>query len=142
MTSSLENQRRALLEKMEARRAVYQRMLRGDNHNGTFKSQRSRPNTHSPSPLDSGLQWVRSHPLLSTVGVALLVALLPRAISTKRHKQYPSHATERPAFARAIPMVKAAALLLLNDPTRMRMAGYLTRSVWHWLNHRLNPTRH
>jgi hypothetical protein len=141
MNTSLENQRRALLEKMEARRAVYQHMLRGETNNFSFKSHYARPKAHTPSPSERGLQWVRSHPFISTAGLALLFAFLPRAIATSRHRHHSPLTTERSAFSRAMPMLKAAGLLLLKDPTRLRMVGYLTRSMWHWLKHRLSPIR-
>ncbi len=110
MSVSLEDQRRALLEQIEASRAVYRRMLTGESPaDGARRSWTARqPLTASAAatgagtvagpaiatgrlsgrPLPGGrskaVQWAMDHPLWVAGGVALLVLLLPRAIEARQ----------------------------------------------------------
>lgn len=108
MNVSLEDQRRALLEQIEASRAVYRRMLAGEN---VARSSRVPPAARAALNAASGsaarpvaavsspaqwfggkpgsgrskvVQWAMEHPLWVAGGVALLVLLLPRMAVARR----------------------------------------------------------
>ena len=108
MTPSLEDERRALLEQIEASRAVYRRMLTGESPaGGVRRSWMVRPPSTAAGsgsiagqavatgplpgrPLTGGrskaVQWAMDHPLWVAGGVALLVLLLPRAVEARQRR--------------------------------------------------------
>ncbi len=108
MSVSLEDQRRALLEQIEASRAVYRRMLTGESPAGgvrrswTVRQASTAAGTGSIAgpavatgplpgrPLYGGrskaVQWAMDHPLWVAGGVALLVLLLPRAVEARQRR--------------------------------------------------------
>lgn len=163
MSASLEEQRRALLEQIEASRAVYRRMLTGESALESSRlplPARTTSGTESVSParivttgshpaqlaanqLGSGrgkaVQWAMDHPLWVATGVALLVLLAPRVIEAGRRR---TQARASAAHAQAVPQVQssgagrallAAALLLMRDPARLQAAGRLVGVGWRWL---------
>ncbi len=107
MSVSLEDQRRALLEQIEASRAVYRRMLTGESPAASERrswtaSQPSatagagkltaplsgQPLSGQPLPGErsKAVQWAMDHPLWVAGGVALLVLLLPRAVEARQRR--------------------------------------------------------
>ena len=110
MSVSLEDQRRALLEQIEASRAVYRRMLSGENAAGSARLpvapraasaygravDAGSANWRTLAPAMRGglrqdsrgkaVQWAMDHPLWVAAGVALLVWLLPRAVEARRQR--------------------------------------------------------
>ncbi len=107
MSLSLEEQRRALLEQIEASRAIYRRMLTGET---VSSGARAAPGarivvTHGATDIPArqarsqamaaaatrarelrtqALHWATEHPLWVAGGVTLLVLLLPRIAEARR----------------------------------------------------------
>lgn len=145
MKPSLEEERRALLEQIEASRAVYRRMLAGEPTSGParplMQTQAAGPGTRA-FPRSQTVQWVMAHPLWVAGGVALLVLLAPRAIGRSKRA-----AAQRKSARRAQPATGGGTLralvtvaaLLLRDPTRMRAAAAFASRAWHWLQRRRRP---
>lgn len=108
MSVSLEDQRRALLEQIEASRAVYRRMLTGESPvSSVHRSWTTRqpltatgagssagpvvatgalPGRPLPGAHSKAVQWAVDHPLWVAGGVALLVLLLPRAVEARQRR--------------------------------------------------------
>ncbi len=144
MKSSLEDERRALLEQIEASRAVYRRMLTGEPDASGARPRLHRVAATSASsvsfPRSRSVQWVLAHPLWVAGGVALLVWLVPRMIgggaraaARRRAEQTRPVVTRSEGTLRALLTVTA---LLLRDPARLRAAAKLARGTWQWLQQR------
>ncbi len=138
MKPSLEDERRALLEQIEASRAVYRRMLAGEPgfRAAHAPAHASSSGTYSPS---RALQWLLAHPLWVAGGVALLVLLAPRIVGGKKRVAARHGAANRPAAAAGGGTLRAlftVAALLLRDPTRMRATAKFAGSLWQWLRQR------
>lgn len=151
MKPSLEDERRALLEQIEASRAVYRRMLAGEPGAAPLRTSRhgwgthaaaSRPTMRQKVAQSPAVLWMMDHPLWVAGGVALLVLLAPRmmdagtAVARKRQESK-RRAQARKEFrdpsggtARAL---LTAAVLLLRDPARMRAAARLLGAGWQWV---------
>lgn len=141
MKPSLEDERRALLEHIEASRAVYRRMLSESTpmpierhllHQGKASRQAE------VSASRRVMQWMIAHPLWVAGGVALIVLLTPRLIDTeKRAIRKPSRTQREPipqgGTLRALMTVAA---IVLRDPSRIRSATQMMQSVWHWMRRR------
>lgn len=158
MKPSLEDERRALLEQIEASRAVYRRMLAGEpgavplrtsRHAPGVPAAASRPTMRQKVAQSPAVLWMMDHPLWVAGGVALLVLLAPRmmdagtAVARKR-RESKRRAQERREFrepssgtARAL---LTTAVLLLRDPARMRAAARLLATGWQWMQQRKNKT--
>ncbi len=140
MKPSLEDERRALLEQIEASRAVYRRMLAGEPG---FRAAHTHPHASSsissaPSP-SRAMQWLLAHPLWVAGGVTLLVLLAPRVVGGKKRVAARHSAKHRPAAASSGGTLRAlltVAALLLRDPARMRATGKFAGSLWQWLRQR------
>ncbi len=146
MKPSLEEERRALLEQIEASRAVYRRMLANEpGSRGTRASLHLSGHVAAQSSRNRALQWAMAHPLWVAGGVALLVLLAPRAIvSTRRAAALRKSARQPAAPATSGGTLRAlltVAALLLRDPARMRAATSLAGSAWHWLKERRRAAR-
>ncbi len=125
MKPSLEEERRALLEQIEASRAVYRRLLAGEPSGAkvTVTTMRGR-----------SVSWMLAHPLWVAGGVALLVLLMPRIAGGSRRT-----AARRPLRAKGGGTVRAlltVAALLLRNPERLRTATRFAASAWQWLQGR------
>lgn len=151
MKPSLEDERRTLLEQIEASRAVYRRMLAGDAgavparrigarhglHAGTDEPTMRQKVGQSPAVL-----WMMDHPLWVAGGVALLVLLAPKLLGTtaavarkrraaRRREQERQAASETSGgTARAL---ATAAVLLLRDPARLRAVARMVGNAWQWI---------
>lgn len=147
MKPSLEDERRALLEQIEASRAVYRRMLAGDDAGPTpvVPSERSVRRAQGDAGRGRAVQWMMDHPLWVAGGVALLVLVAPRVLgagtqAARRRKQAKRRERERErasggGTARAL---VTAAALLLRDPARMRAAIRYGQMAWGWIREKRN----
>ena len=149
MTISLEQERRSLLEHIEARRQVYRHMLAGDSADQSNRFGQHRPASQSHSESASGIQnakaWMKLHPLWLVGGAALLVWLLPRGISSIRQRTH-HHAEHRDTQASPSARLKSlagTALFLLSDPIRMNAIARMVDIGQHWLKqYRSGSSRH
>lgn len=135
MKPSLEDERRALLEQIEASRAVYRRMLTDAPTDRTARATPAR---------SRGVAWMLDHPLWVAGGVALLVLLVPRITAHRRQTAARQQARQRVAERMPEPAGSGGTLralltvgaLLLRDPARMRAAAQFAGSAWQWLQRR------
>jgi len=137
MKISLEEERRTLLEDIEARRALYRRMLSGESEDYQTTNTRRQAFGHAIPPHHHRLrEWLRDHPLQVAAGVALLVWLVPRLI---RRDQYRSrNAKQAQPAGQSTGILKAIAGLmriLLRDPRQLQTTASMLSSAWHWLSH-------
>ena len=152
MKPSLEDERRALLEQIEASRAVYRRMLAGEpGTTGPRTPVRASSHAGGAPPRNRALQWAIANPVWVAAGVALVVLLAPRVIGSGRRAAARRKATRRPAepvpaaaTGGTLRALLTVAALLLRDPARMRAAASFAGSAWRWLQQRrrvpLQPT--
>jgi hypothetical protein len=137
MRTSLEEERRLLLEQIEASRAVYRRMLSGqgpDRNSTMSEAMMTRQRLHSPRRQI--VQWMVDHPLHVAAGVTLLVWLGPRLIQRIRAQRQKKRALETSLPNRGGGTVKAIAtvlILLLRDPRRLQSTTKLLTTAWRWL---------
>lgn len=138
MRTSLEEERRALLEQIEASRSLYRRLLNGETtDNQTITPERFAVRRPQKSARQQLGQWMSDHPLQIAAGVALMVWLGPRLI---RRFQSRSHATTairtqnpRAGTAKAI---ATALLLLARDPRHLQTTARVLSTAWQWLRRR------
>ena len=145
MKPSLEDERRALLEQIEASRAVYRRMLAGETGTARHAQVRQASHTAGTSSRNRALEWAMAHPLWVAGGVALLVLLLPRAIGSGRQAAARRTAARRPSEqvsgGGTLRALLTVAALLLRDPARMRTMTTLAGNAWRWLQGRRRSSR-
>jgi hypothetical protein len=138
MKSSLEEQRHALLEQIDASRAVYRRMLADANASSAARRPiRQGRLKHQAHVVERTMQWMMDHPLYVAGGVALIAMLAPRIIGAGKRT---ADATSEQASASAPQHLTgtrrallAAGALLLRDPARMHAAARLLQSTWQWV---------
>ena len=151
MKHSLEDERRALLEQIEASRAVYRRMLSDEP---VATAARHLPHQHAAQPSPGAgaraMQWMTDHPLWVAGGVALLVLLAPRVIGAgkkvarrRTHKQHErefdqmrEHEREPRQQGGTLRALLTVAALLLRDPARLRAAARIGQTAWQWMQRR------
>lgn len=148
MRTSLEEERRALLEQIEASRAVYRRMLTGEPE--TLPPRVTPEATHSSDQpvhwLARSRQWAVDHPLLVASAAALIVLAVPQLLAWRRAAARPAHRsaahpadrqTEQRLSAGAIarPLLSTA-LLLLRDPRRLQALARAGATLWAWAGRR------
>lgn len=142
MKSSLEDERRALLEQIEASRAVYRRMLSDEPDPALARQSYGRDAARQGRDAGTGaraVQWMMEHPLWVAGGVALVVLLLPRVTGARKRAARRSERQRRESEPRQRGTVRAlltAAALLLRDPARMRAAARIAQTAWHWVQQR------
>jgi hypothetical protein len=139
MKPSLEDERRALLEQIEASRAVYRRML---------TDEPTRSAASGRSVRSRGTAWMLDHPLWVAGGVALLVLMVPRIAARRRRsaakqaaqptaqRRAGQNAPEMAARGNTLRALLTVAVLLLRDPARLRAAAQVAGSTWQWLQQR------
>ena len=143
MKSSLEDERRALLEQIEASRSVYRRML-ADEPDPAAARRPPYANATARHAQDQGagtraMQWMMDHPLWVAGGVALVVLLAPRVISARKRATRHAERRQREPEPRQGGTARAlltAAALLLRDPARMRAAARMAQAAWQWMQRR------
>lgn len=143
MKSSLEDERRALLEQIEASRAVYRRMLTGEPITGRTQSARHAGGLSTEMPAEQSrhnraMQWIFEHPLQVAAAVALLVLLAPRIAGRTRGLRHREVRRQERALASGgtLRALLTVAAMLLRDPVRLRTVTTVARNAWRWLSHR------
>jgi hypothetical protein len=138
MKSSLEDERRALLEHIEASRAVYRRMLSDASPPRVVRHGQPADTVLRHTEASAGgraLSWMKAHPLWVAAGMTLIVLLVSRSkVSGKRA----THATSLPQREPSSPSGTLRALLtvaalLLREPSRVRTTTRMLKSAWQWL---------
>lgn len=143
MRTSLEEERRALLEQIEASRHVYRRMLSGETADpratATHGMGARRPKPSSGRQIG---QWMSDHPLQVAAGVALLVWLTPGLIRRFRSRRANPATSPAPGPRAGTAKAMATALiLLLRNPRRLQTTASVLSTAWQWLRRRMfTPT--
>jgi hypothetical protein len=135
MKTSLEEERRALLEEIEARRSLYRRMLSSES------KDRQTANTHRQDigqarpPRHNQLgKWLLDHPAQVAVGVTLLVWLGPRLIRrTPPHSRAVTRATAPSKHTGILKAVAGTMMLLLRDPRQLHTTASMVGNTWRWM---------
>ena len=144
MRLSLEEERRALLEEIDARRSLYRRMLNGESDDHQTTATRRQTSGQAMSPRNNQLrQWLLNHPLQVATGVALLVWLGPRLI--RRNQARPKTVAQMPKAGRRTDIMKAIAgmlMLLRSDPRQLKTTASMVGNAWRWLRHATNDQTH
>ena len=134
MRMSLEEERRALLEEIEARRSLYRHMLSGENETHQTKGLHG-------LPQDNRLvQWMLDHPWQLAAGVAVLVWLGPRLI--KRHHPGSKRPMQAPADGQRTGLPKAIAsmmMIFLKDLRQLQSTASMLHNAWRWLRNAPSP---
>lgn len=143
MRTSLEEERRALLEQIEASRSMYRRMLSGELANTRVTTPHGMTVRRPKPSLGQQIgQWMSDHPLQIAAGVALLVWLAPGVMRRVRSRssvraKLPSP-SPRAGTAKAIATVL---VLLLRDPRRLETTASVLQTAWRWLRRKTSsPT--
>lgn len=146
MKTSLEQERRALLEQFEASRQVYRQMLSpgmpGSRGTGVDRRILGKPESLSVSRIE---QWVSNHPLHIAAAVTLLFWLAPGLIRRVRSQQakrtkslVPNPGVNpRAGTAKAIATVL---VLLLRNPRRLENTASVLTTAWRWLRRTIFPS--
>ena len=144
MRMSLEEERRALLEQIEARRNLYRRMLSGDSEDRQTTGVHRQAIGHAISPQHNRLRhWLLDHPVQAATGVALLVWLGPRLI--RRNQARSKTVREAPATGQRNGILKAIAgmmVLLLRDPRQLQTTASMVSNTWRWLRRTTTTQNH
>ena len=144
MRMSLEEERRALLEEIEARRSLYRRILRGETkeHQTTGTHRQFTGRVMPPQHKRLG-QWLLDHPLLVATSVALLVWVGPRLL--KRIQRTRMTVAKAPVASQRTNIPKAFAslmMLFLRDPRHLQTTASMLRNTWRWLRHTSSAQTH
>lgn len=148
MRTSLEEERRNLLEHIEASRQIYRQILSGDaampHTPRTLRTTSSDGTTVRWPGLSSDRQigqWMSDHPLQIAAGVALLVWLMPGLIRRVRSRRAmhttPLAPSPRAGTAKAIATVL---ILLLRNPRRLENTASVLNTAWRWLRRLAFPS--
>ena len=144
MRMSLEEERRALLEEIEARRSLYRHMLSGENEEHLIKGTHRQTISRTVVPQHNRLvQWMLDHPWQVATGVALLVWLGPRLIprnppDSKRLAQGPTTG-QRSVLPKAIASIM---MIFLRDPRQLQSTASMLRNAWQWLRNATSAKTH
>lgn len=124
MKPSLEEERRALLEQIEASRAIYRRMLATDEKGSPDSVMPKQPLTSLNAqtfPRSRTVRWVMNHPWWIAVGVATIVWAGPGRLTSLFGR---AHAAQ-PHSNKAVKSMTSLAAMLLRDHSKLRAAGRL-----------------
>ncbi len=142
--TTLEEERRALLEQIEASRTVYRRMLsgsdsnadRGIRHSGSAMQRASMmPTIAAGFPRSHTMRWVIAHRWQLAIGVTAAIILFGPG---RKLANQPAIGKVR-SKVRAIPhsgvvhAVVAAGTKLLSNRTSLRAAGKLAGLLLQWM---------
>ena len=135
MRISLEEERRALLEQIEARRGLYRRILSGKDEDHQRTSTHRQAFGQAMSPQHNRFaQWLLDHPVQVATGVALLVWLGPRLIRRNQGRSKTAaqmhQGGQRSGNLRIITRMMA---LLLRDPRQLQMTAGMVGKAWRWI---------
>ena len=144
MRMSLEQERRALLEEIEARRNLYRRMLSNESEDHHIIHSHGQVIARTTSPRHKRLgQWLLDHPLQVAAGVALLVWLAPRL--TRRSQHDAKIVAPAPATSQRTDILKAITgmmMLLLRDPRQLQTTASMVGHAWRWLRRAITVQTH
>jgi len=124
MKPSLEEERRALLEQIEASRAVYRRMLAGDEKSAAGSMTAANPRTSRGAqtfPRSRTVRWVMDHPWWVAFGVAAVVWAGPGGLK----KVFGRARAAQPRGKTAVKGMTSLGAMLLRDQSKLRAAGRL-----------------
>lgn len=140
MRTSLEDERRALLEQIEARRLVYRRMLTGDTTDRSASPGRWPTSRRLPSGSALRIrQWALDHPLVVAAGVAAIVGLSPylyRRVRSRKRSQALTPAAPSNPRAGTAKAIATVLILLLRDPRRLHTTARIASTAWQWFRRR------
>jgi hypothetical protein len=134
MRPSLEEERRALLEQMEASRAMYRRMLADSSPSAFLNATQGTSRTGSSFPQSRTVRWIMDHPFLLAAGVASLVWL-----GSGRGQFVRSRAEKIRRTASGLPLLKgltAFSVMLLRNRARWQSTVRLATIALHWIQQR------
>ena len=135
MKTSLEEERRALLEEIEARRSLYRRMLSSESKDRDTASTRRQAIGLAVPPRHNQVgKWLLDHPVQVAIGVTLMVWLGPRLI--RRNQPRSKAVTRATTPGKHTGILKAIAgtvMLLLRDPRQMHTTASMVGNAWRWM---------
>ena len=144
MSTTLEDERRALLEQIEASRAVYRRMLSGSSSSGSkgishagsaVQGAGLNPTMAADFPRSHTMRWIIAHRWQLAIGVTAAIILLGPG---RKLANQPALGKVR-SKVRAIPRsgvvhsVVAAGTKLLSNRNSLRVAGKLAGLLLKWM---------
>ena len=135
MKISLEEERRALLEEIEARRSLYRRMLSSEGkEQQTASTYRQALGLARPPHHNQFGKWLLDHPLQVAAGVTLLVWLGPRLIRRSQHRSKAvTRVTTAGKHTDILKSIAGTMMLLLRDPQQMQTTASMVGSAWRWM---------
>lgn len=148
MSTTLEEERRALLEQIEASRAVYRRMLsssdsntrKGIAHSGTALLRNSvNPTIAANFPRSHTIRWIVAHRWQLAIGVTAAIILLGPGRKLANQPAMGKVSTKVRTKVRAIPRsgvahaVVAAGTKLLSHRNSLRAAGKFAGLLMRWM---------
>lgn len=148
MRTTLEEERRALLEQIEASRAVYRRMLSGSDsttrkglgHSGSGLQQASVKSTIAADfPRSHTIRWIIAHRWQLAIGVTAAVILLGPGRKLANQPGMGKVGAKVRTKVRAIPRsgvahaVVAAGTKLLGNRNSWRAAGKIAGLLTRWM---------
>lgn len=138
MKISLEDERQALLERIEASRSLYRQILIGEVASGRLPTTPAAAARRSLSSYGRHVRdWVADHPLSTAAGVALLVWLAPSMMRRLRGRQAARvRITEPDPRAGTIKALATVLILLLRHPRSLTLTDTALASVWRWLRYK------
>ena len=139
---TLEEERRALLEEIEARRSLYRHMLSGEHEAHQIKGTRGQTVGHAVIPQHNRvMQWLLDHPWQVAAGVALLVWLGPRL--TKRNQPHSKNLTQTTGQRSGLPKAIASMMMIfLRDPRQLQSTASMIRHAWQWFRRATSTQTH
>ena len=144
MRISLEEERRALLEQIEARRGLYRRILSGEDEDHQRMNAHRKAIGQDISPQHNRLaQWLMDHPVQVATGVALLVWLGPRLI--RRNQGRSKTVTQaHPGSQRSgnLKTIAKMMMLLFRDPRQLQMTAGMVGNAWRWIRRATTTQTH
>lgn len=146
MSSTLEEERRALLEQIEASRAVYRRMLGGESSRFTatrFSPAITRQATDKPAlaadfPRSHTMRWLIAYRWQLAIGATAAIILL----GPGRKLANSSNVTKLRNKVRALPRTGVAQAVigtgvsLLRSPIGLGMSGRIAGFLLRWMQQR------
>lgn len=148
MSTTLEEERRALLEQIEASRAVYRRMLsssdsnarRGAGHSGSALQRAGmNPTIAADFPRSHTMRWIIAHRWQLAIGVTAAIILLGPGRKLVNQPGMDKVKTKVGTKVRAIPRsgvahaVVAAGTKLLSNRNSLRAAGKIAGLLMQWM---------
>jgi hypothetical protein len=132
MRPTLEEERRALLEQIEASRALYRRMLSKNDKSHIDSASRQDPFITNGFPRSHTMRWIIAHRWQLAIGLGALLLLRPaRKLTARRAAALPA----RPSGG-ALKAVAVAGANLLRKRNSLQLAGRLSALLLRWMQQR------